>query len=78
MPFDVEVIVIKIYSHFYLFTVRVAKLEDFCDSVHVEYKNCWVTANLVSYACCHQTNQFCEFLVASKNIFWETIIPQIL
>lgn len=38
MPFDVEVIVVKIYSHFYIFTVRVAKLKEFCDSVGTEYK----------------------------------------
>ncbi|XP_050338091.1 uncharacterized protein LOC126764447 [Bactrocera neohumeralis] len=31
-------IVVKIYSHFYLFTVRVAKLKKFCESVDVEYK----------------------------------------
>lgn len=38
MPFDVEMIVVKIYSHFYLFTVRVANLKDFCESTDVEYK----------------------------------------
>lgn len=38
MPFDVECVVVKIYSHFYLFTVRVAKLKEFCDSVDVEYQ----------------------------------------
>lgn len=38
MPFDVECVVVKIYSHFYLFTVRVVKLKQFCDSVNVEYK----------------------------------------
>ncbi|XP_039953666.1 uncharacterized protein LOC120770336 [Bactrocera tryoni] len=38
MPFDVEMIVVKIYSHFYLFTVRVAKLKKVCESVDVEYK----------------------------------------
>lgn len=38
MPFDVECVVVKIYSHFYLFTVRVTKLKEFCDSVDVEYQ----------------------------------------
>lgn len=38
MPFDVEMIVVKIYSHFYLTTVRVTALKEFCDSVDVEYK----------------------------------------
>lgn len=38
MPFDVEMIVVTIYSHFYLYTVRVAKLQEFCDSVEEEYQ----------------------------------------
>ncbi|XP_018796911.1 PREDICTED: uncharacterized protein LOC108973857 [Bactrocera latifrons] len=38
MPFDVEMIVVKTYSHFYLFTVRVVKLKKFCESVEVKYK----------------------------------------
>lgn len=38
MPFDVEMIVVKIYSHFYLTTVRVTVLKEFCDSVNVDYK----------------------------------------
>lgn len=39
MPFDVELIVVKIYSHFYIFTVRVTQLMNFCESVDVQYKN---------------------------------------
>lgn len=38
MPIDVECIIVKIYSQFYLFTVRVSKLKAFCDSVDVEYQ----------------------------------------
>lgn len=38
MPFDLECVVVKIYSHFYLLTVRVTKLKQFYDSVNVEYK----------------------------------------
>lgn len=38
MPFDVELIVVKIYSHFYMYTVRVTKLKDFCDSVEERYQ----------------------------------------
>lgn len=38
MPFDVELIVVKIYSHFYLYTVRVTKLKEFCDSVEEQYE----------------------------------------
>lgn len=38
MPFDVESTVVKIYSHFYIYTVRITKLKEFCDSVDTEYQ----------------------------------------
>lgn len=38
MPFDVETIIVKIYSHFYLYTVRVEKLKEFCESVDEQYR----------------------------------------
>ena len=37
LPLDVEGIVIKIYSHFYIFTIRVELLKEFCDNAEVEY-----------------------------------------
>ncbi len=36
---DVEVIIMKLFSFFSIYTVRVAKLADFCEYVDVEYKN---------------------------------------
>lgn len=39
MPIDIEIIVVKIYSHFYLTTVRVTALKEFCDLVGVEFQN---------------------------------------
>lgn len=38
LPIDVEVIVVKIFKHFYIYTVRVAQLKSFCEEVDVEYK----------------------------------------
>lgn len=38
MPFDVEMIVVKIYSHFYLYTVSVTKLQEFFDFVEEQYQ----------------------------------------
>lgn len=38
MPCDVENVVVKIYSHFYLYTVRVEKLKEFCDSADEQYQ----------------------------------------
>lgn len=38
LHFDVELIVVKIYSHFYRYTVRTAALKDFCESVGEEYR----------------------------------------
>lgn len=38
LPVDIEHIVNKIYSYFYIFTVRVEELKTFCDDVEVQYK----------------------------------------
>lgn len=38
LPFDVESTMVKIYSHFYRFTVRVTSLKEFCETVDVEYQ----------------------------------------
>lgn len=37
LPLDVENIITKIYAHFYINTVRVEKLKEFCSDVGVEY-----------------------------------------
>lgn len=39
LPIDVEYIVVKIYSHFYIYTVRTEKLKSFCEEANVEYDN---------------------------------------
>lgn len=38
LPIDVECIIVKIYSYFYIYTVRVEELKDFCMFVDIEYK----------------------------------------
>lgn len=38
LPVDVENSVIKIYSYFYIYTVRVEMLKEFCETVEVEYQ----------------------------------------
>ncbi|XP_036320408.1 uncharacterized protein LOC118734840 [Rhagoletis pomonella] len=38
LPVDIEVIVVKIFSYFYIYTVRVEHLKEICDTVDVEYK----------------------------------------
>lgn len=38
LPFDIECIVVKIYSHFYIYTVRLESLKSFCNSVGEEYE----------------------------------------
>lgn len=38
IPFDVENIVVKIYSHFYIYTVRVESLKAFCEQTDEEFK----------------------------------------
>jgi hypothetical protein len=38
LPVDVEAVVVNIYSYFYIYTVRVEDLKDFCKFVEIEYK----------------------------------------
>lgn len=38
LPVDIENIIIKMYGHFYIYTVRVNTLKEFCDDVEVEYR----------------------------------------
>lgn len=37
LDFDIEHIIVKIYSHFYLYTVRTENLKQFCNEAEVEY-----------------------------------------
>lgn len=37
MPFDVECVIVKIYSYFYIYTTRVTALQEFCETAGVEY-----------------------------------------
>lgn len=38
LPVDVEAIIVKIYGYFYIHTVRVEALKEFCSFVDIEYK----------------------------------------
>jgi len=38
LPIDIECIVVKLYSYFYIYTVRVEEFKDFCIFVNVEYQ----------------------------------------
>lgn len=38
LPFDIEVLVVKIYKYFYIYTVRVTELKEFCQFANVEYQ----------------------------------------
>lgn len=37
LPVDLENIIVKIYSYFYIYTVRVECLKEFCENAEVEY-----------------------------------------
>ena len=37
LPIDVEVLAVKIYKYFHIYTVRVTELKSFCDFVDIEY-----------------------------------------
>ena len=38
LPVDVEAVLVKVYSHFHIYTVRVEELKDFCNYVSIEYQ----------------------------------------
>lgn len=38
LPIDIETIIVKIFSYFYIYTVRVEELKVICDTIEVEYK----------------------------------------
>ncbi|XP_023231785.1 uncharacterized protein LOC111631712 [Centruroides sculpturatus] len=38
LPIEIEALVVKIYKFFYIYTVRVTQLKEFCEFVDVEYK----------------------------------------
>lgn len=38
LPIDIEALVVKIYKHFYIYTVRVTKLQEFCEFAEVQYR----------------------------------------
>lgn len=37
-PVDIDAVVGKIYSHFYIYTVRTESLKEFCDGVDIQYR----------------------------------------
>uniref|UniRef100_A0A2S2N9H4 HAT C-terminal dimerisation domain-containing protein n=1 Tax=Schizaphis graminum TaxID=13262 RepID=A0A2S2N9H4_SCHGA len=39
LPIDIQAVLGKIFQHFYIYTVRVHALKEFCDFVNVEYKS---------------------------------------
>lgn len=37
LPVDVEAVIVKVYTHFYIYTVRVEKFKEFCEEASVQY-----------------------------------------
>lgn len=58
LPIDVEVIVVKIFKFFYIYTVRVARLQEFCEFVGVTYKK----------VMSHSSTRFLSLLPAIERI----------
>jgi hypothetical protein len=38
LPIDVEAILNKVFQYFHIYIVQVEKLKEFCDFLHIEYK----------------------------------------
>lgn len=39
LPIDAEVVIVKLFKFFHIYTVRVAELKDLCEFIDVEYRN---------------------------------------
>jgi hypothetical protein len=52
LPLAIEVIVITIYKYFHIYTVRLTKLEQFCELVETDYRKYYSMAAQGSLVCC--------------------------
>jgi hypothetical protein len=38
LPFDIKALVVKMYKYFFIYTVHLTQLKEFCDFADMEYK----------------------------------------
>jgi hypothetical protein len=62
LPLNIEVIVIKIYKYFHIYTVRVTRLKQFCEFVETDYKRVLShsSTRFLSLFACNRKNS-CQF-----------------
>lgn len=79
LDFDVELIVVKIYSHFYIYTVRVHSLMKFCQSVDNDYRKLLGYSKTRFLALLSSLESILDIFEGLKKYFLETTdSPQIL
>lgn len=69
LPFDVECVAVKIYSHFYRNTVRAAALETFCKEADEEYLKLLGYANTRFLAIAPAVKRILEMFDPLKQYF---------
>jgi hypothetical protein len=70
LPFDVEWVIVKTYSHFYRYTCRAAELKKFCEEASTEYNQVLGYAKTRFLLCLPGTNSSVERLFSSVNVTW--------
>jgi hypothetical protein len=67
LPVDVMAFISKIYSYFYIYTVRVNELKEFCEFVQVEYKK------VLGYSARVRFNERYTSINLPRNLFRSTV-----
>lgn len=69
LPIDVQSIVVKIYSYFHIYTVRVESLKEFCEFVQVEYHQLLGYCKTRWLALAPAVGRFLEMFAPLKSYF---------
>lgn len=71
LPIDIECVVVKIYSHLYIHTVRVETLKSLCESIEVEYGKLLGHAKTRFLALGPAIESILKLYEPLKTYFWE-------
>lgn len=69
LPVEIEALVVKIYKYFYIYTVRVTRLKNFCEFVDIEYKKILSHSNTRFLSLLPAINRILEIYEGLKSYF---------
>lgn len=69
LPFDIEWVIVKTYSHFYRYTCRAADLKQFCEEATTEYNQVLGYAKTRFLALCPAVERLIVLFEPLKNYF---------